>query len=60
MVRLVEEEGGAGGGGLRDGGLLDIGEGFGAVDLGLARSEEVQVGAVEEEDFFGCHFVCGL
>jgi len=41
---------------LRDGGALNVGEGFGAVEVRLAGSEEVEVGAVEEEDFLGCHY----
>lgn len=59
MVRLEEGELGSGGFCLRDGARLDVGESFAAVDLWLAGAEEVEVGAVEEEDFLcwhGCWF----
>ena len=56
MVGLEIGEGGSRGRGLGDGGVLDVGEGCAAVDLRLAGSKEVEVGAVEEEDLFGPHF----
>ena len=40
---------------MRDGARLDVGESFAAVDLRLAGAEEVEVGAVEEEDFLCWH-----
>ena len=39
---------------LRLGRLFDIGQGAGAVDLRLPGAQQIQVGAVQEEEFF-CH-----
>lgn len=49
-VGLEVGEGGAEGFGKGAGGGDDVGEGVGAVDGGFARAEEVEVGAVDEED----------
>src|SRR5271170_1899303 len=38
--------------------LLDVGEAFSTIDGGLAGSQEVQVGAVQDVD--GLHFVPGI
>lgn len=58
-VCLEEGEGAVGGvgGGLERGGGFDVGEGGVAVDLGLAGSEEVEIGTIEEEDFLGWHLL---
>lgn len=52
VVGLVGLEGGVEGGGVGGAGRFDVGEGCGAVDVWFAGAEEVEVGAVEEEDGF--------
>lgn len=54
VVRLERLEGVAGSGGFGEAGGLDVGEGGVSVDLRLAGAEEVEVGAVDEEDFGHC------
>ncbi|EAQ83033.1 hypothetical protein CHGG_10851 [Chaetomium globosum CBS 148.51] len=49
VVGLEGREGRAEGGGLRAGEGFDVGEGGVSVDVWLARAEEVEVGAVDEE-----------
>lgn len=56
VVRLVEEESVAFCRGLGDGFLLDVREGLVAVDMWLASSQQIQIGAVEKEDLLGCHY----
>lgn len=59
VVGLEGLEGGVEGGGVGGAGRLDVGEGGGAVDVWFAGAEEVEVGAVEEEDGFA-HFLSFL
>ena len=56
VVGLEGVEGGVHGGGVGFAGGFDVGERGVAVDLGFAGAQEVEVGAVEEEDGFA-HFV---
>ncbi len=58
MVCLEEDEGGGRGKGLRDAAGLDIGERFAAVDSWFSSAEQVEVGAVKEEDFLCWHGCC--
>lgn len=36
---------------------FDVREGGGAVDMGFTVAQQVQIGAIDEEDILGCH--CG-
>ncbi len=55
VVRLEEGERGASGDGLGHCARLNVGEGFAAIDLGFSCPQEVEIGAIEEEDVFGRH-----
>lgn len=57
VVGLEGVQRGAERGGLRLCGGFDVGEGRAAVDVWLAGAEEVEVGAVDEEDGLRGHFV---
>lgn len=50
VVGLEGFEGGAHGGGVGGAGGFDVGESGVAVDVWFAGAEEIEVGAVEEED----------
>jgi len=55
MVALKADQVGTGRHGLRHCCLLDIGQGAGAVDLWLARSQQIQVGTVEQKEVFAMY-----
>jgi len=57
MVRLVEQQRVSTFLGLSDGVLFDVFQSLVTIDVRLSGAEQVEVRAVEQEDFLGCHCV---